>query len=536
MDFTGQVSTLSNRSGATGQLVYEATVCPELPRQAWLAGVAGVNVRAFSGSSVEHFSNGLVDGCWDGPFDEYNFDKSANFFGTGVVIDEDRVVFVAPTHTLEALYMLEGEDGVVVSNSLAFLLEFTGAALPGSVSYGKRFASIVLGIDRYARAICHIDGKRLLRIGYSNVIWRDGLLTFTDKQESPRFRHYAEYHAYLQTVLAGVFDNGKSGYRSTPLQPMTTCSSGYDSAACAALAASLGCVEALTLKRSQGNKDDSGLNVARALDLDVYEYERSARSDRTDNPEAEFLATGMGGEDYVYHVFEDRLCNRILLTGFHGDKVWDINAQPGATISRGDISGSSMTEWRLRTGFVLLPVPFIAVTRHHDIHRIGLSDEMSGYRLDNGQYDRPVPRRIAEDMGVPRVYFGQSKKAVSMLFCHSLKFMTKASLQDMDEFREKTFGRAGTLYLRMRQAVYECRMNALRRLLGLTEKIFNTRLPMLWRLQPLWRRHGDTIRKKLSILVVGDYRVFEHGSPLNSDLPFLWAVEKVRRRYRLLDP
>jgi len=41
-------------------------------------------------------------------------------------------------------------------------------------------------------------------------------------------------------------------------------------------------------------------------------------------------------------------------------------------------------------------------------------EEMMPYTLNN-DYDRPIPRRIAEESGVPRELFGQEKKAASIL-------------------------------------------------------------------------------------------------------------------------
>jgi len=230
-----------------------------------------------------------------------------------------------------------------------------------------------LGIDQYKKTICDIDGQKLLRIAHTNASLAKGELTFSDKQPPPQFGDYEEYHNYLLSTLRKTFENGTSQHRKQAWTPITSCSSGYDSTACAALAASLGCKEALTLK----NGDDSGFQVARALNLQVHEYDRNEKTDNTGFPEAEFFATGMGGEDYSYRVFEDRLHHKIFLTGFHGDKIWDIHTKPNTMLSRGDISGSSMTEWRLRVGFILIPVPFIGVIRHHDIHRISHSDELA---------------------------------------------------------------------------------------------------------------------------------------------------------------
>ena len=273
----------------------QVTVHSELPPQSWLVKVCDNQVQGFSGANVELFNYGLVEGCWDGPFEEYGFRSAENFFGTGVLIEDGAVIFVAPTHTLEALYLLHGQDSLIASNSLAFLLEFSNLNLPISMNYGKRFATMVLGIDQYKKTICDIDGNKLLRIAYTNVSWCNGDMSFSEKRLPPRFGDFEEYHNYLLSTLRKSFDNGASQHRRQAWTPTTSCSSGYDSTACAALAVSLGCNEALTLKNGQGDMDDSGFHVARALNLQIYECGRNRKIDNTGFPEAEFFATGMGG-------------------------------------------------------------------------------------------------------------------------------------------------------------------------------------------------------------------------------------------------
>jgi hypothetical protein len=69
-----------------------------------------------------------------------------------------------------------------------------------------------------------------------------------------------------------------------------------------------------------------------------------------------------------------------------------------------------MGEIRLTAGFAQAAVPFIGARCFPDIYRITESDEMVPWRLNNN-YDRPIPRRIAEEAGVPREMFGQTKLA-----------------------------------------------------------------------------------------------------------------------------
>ena len=74
-----------------------------------------------------------------------------------------------------------------------------------------------------------------------------------------------------------------------------------------------------------------------------------------------------------------------------------------------------MAEWRLVVGLIHLPLPYIGARRKPDIVEITESSEMDPWRLGT-EYDRPIPRRIAEEAGVPRQLFGQSKMGSVVLF------------------------------------------------------------------------------------------------------------------------
>ena len=94
------------------------------------------------------------------------------------------------------------------------------------------------------------------------------------------------------------------------------------------------------------------------------------------------------------------LSGRTVLTGFHGDKIWDRSAKATPDLERGDSTGASLGEFRLRAGFLHIPVPMLAFRAHAKLRAINRSPEMEAWRLHTN-YDRPIPRRIAEEAGVP---------------------------------------------------------------------------------------------------------------------------------------
>jgi hypothetical protein len=59
----------------------------DFPRLAWLCELSA-DLSIQCGSQVEVFDDGLVEGCWDGPFRAFGFLGCPNFFGSGLV---DRV-------------------------------------------------------------------------------------------------------------------------------------------------------------------------------------------------------------------------------------------------------------------------------------------------------------------------------------------------------------------------------------------------------------------------------------------------------------
>ena len=216
----------------TSEITMQMTVHNELPPLSWLARVYDNKVEGHCGANVELFNYGLVEGCWDGPFEEYGFKGAENLFGTGMVIENNAVIFVAPTHTLEALYLLHGHGSLIASNSLAFLLEFTNLNLPVSKNYGRRFATMALGIDKYEKTICDIEGKKLLRIACTNVSWCNGYLSYPGKRPPPRFGSSTSELVRRPSTNSFASFNcpGRAPrFRELPFRPTeNTCSSGMD--------------------------------------------------------------------------------------------------------------------------------------------------------------------------------------------------------------------------------------------------------------------------------------------------------------------
>ena len=391
-----------------------------LPCLAWcLACDLNASVAVLThGSGVETTEQGFAEGAWDGAFETFGLDSAAVCAGSGGRLASDgSLILATPTHTLEALYSISNENTVFVSNSLVFLLTAAGLELDADYrSYVLDQKTIARGLGAFVPGIPTRGGATITRHYHCNLLLRagDGPREL-EKPEPPSFGDFAAYRDWLADSVGAIVRNASDPARHSTYRPIATISSGYDSPATAALALAAGCNEALTIREASWGPvtDDSGTPVAEKLGLTVHEVGLTDYLAAPGLPEADFVAPG-DASDVPMSAFAPWLANRILLTGFHGDKIWDPNnPDVSRRIARGDASGSNLTEFRLRTGFIHLPVPFMGCTRAADIRRISRSSEMDHWRI-GGHYDRPIPRRIAEEAGAARESFGQHKLATAV--------------------------------------------------------------------------------------------------------------------------
>lgn len=393
-----------------------------LPRLAWCAVTGGPDNRVVihAGPHVEARKNGIVEGAWSGRFEDFEFAEAATFTGTGVVVEGGKAVFSTPTHTVAPLYSIRKNASLIISNSLPFLLAYSGEFLdPHYPFYDHDIMSIMFGLDAFVKQIPTRDGSEIT-LHYMETISVDsegGMETIL-KPPPERFSSFDAYYKFLQAETRAVAENAADPMRGVRYTPLATISSGYDSPACAVLSLGCGCDRAITLTEARSDfadTDDSGKKIADVLGLDVLELSKADYfHEGQEHCEKEILATGYGGDDIFWIGAEAHLRGKLLFTGYHGDKVWDKDPHAASEqIKRGDPSGSSILEFRLRVGFINFPIPFIGCQRHPDIQAVSVSDEMSEWRI-GGTYDRPIPRRMVEEKGVDRELFGQTKKAVAL--------------------------------------------------------------------------------------------------------------------------
>jgi hypothetical protein len=194
-----------------------------------------------------------------------------------------------------------------------------------------------------------------------------------------------------------------------------TISSGYDSATTAVLCREAGMNKAISFRKARGGADDHGEEVARKLGLDLTLVDR--RDWRAQEfGEVPFIAANCLGGDVFFRAGEGLMRGRVLVTGFHGDKVWDKYTRAlGPDIVRGDMSGLSFCEYRLAIGCIQFPVAYMGVRQIRDINALSNAPELAHWDVP-GNYSRPICRRIVEEAGVPRNLFGMTKKGSTVRF------------------------------------------------------------------------------------------------------------------------
>ena len=407
-----------------------------LPQLAWIASAApgGDDVIVYHGSAVEGSRDWLVEGVWDDEFGAGGFHTSAHFFGSGIRVDEraGRVRFVPSSALVNRLVYCRYRERIVVSNSLALLLGFTGATLNPAHQYRAETYALRHGVGRYPRSftVTHPEIRSFYQVYDESLVLGSGgsggaELVFESLRRAPHITSFEHYQALLGETLRRLRDNYASPERRLPMAAFATISSGYDSAASAALVAPLGIATCFTVRRSNSHIPswlsrraaiDDGKPIADRLGLRTVYLDRRAS---VDGDELYFLAPGCAPTMTVLHPLAKQLQQlggpAVLFTGFQGDEMWDVNrwerAYQDAGLVRGDTTALMLSEIRLKAGFVNVAVPSLFARAVRDISAISMSDDMAPWRGDSA-YERPIPRRILESAGVPRALFGGRKKAI----------------------------------------------------------------------------------------------------------------------------
>jgi hypothetical protein len=413
----------------------EYTLNKKLPQLAWLAEFNPQNkgkIIVTHGSAVECTNEWLVEGVWDDDFEKGNFHESENFFGSGLRIDGNSIFFVPSSALTDRLWMAKESDSLYVSNSLLLILSATGAKLDDDHDYLKECLPFVNGFTKYDKKfkVSHPRINHIFQVFLENIILTNNQITFKDRTKSHHIKNFDQYYSSIMLVLEKIKSNYICKKRKTAISALTTISQGYDSTAVSSMVKEIGVTDCFTgqyldrpilLNKFQKRITDNGTSAAKNLGMNLkyMDHRRSSISE----DEIYFLAipipknSSFSCFELSFHSLTSNIEKKrnviALFTGSNGDHIWSVKPKFLTNdLTRLDISGLPLSEIRLKSGFINVVIPFIFAKYMTDIVKISNSAEMNPWRLYN-EYDRPIPRRIAEEAGVERKNFGMSKTFVA---------------------------------------------------------------------------------------------------------------------------
>ena len=433
-----------------------------MPRLAWAAVLPfGSDImKVYHGNCVECSERFFVSGVWAGNFEEGGFYNSTFFCGTGGVLLQvvDNQTFTPPllrwsnsliistnTTPLDALYHLEKDDVLLFSNSFPCLLSVADEELdPDYFGHESAFCSSQFGTKGFVREIPLKSGNKLFIHRCENIFIDNGGITKIEHKESGlRFHDYQDYKGKVSETVANLVENSHSKNRKHGFGLVLTISQGYDAPAVSVLARECGCDDVITFNRP--HPDDCGTAIAKKLGYQhIFEEDehRYLKNERLFEAEGSSCCAG-----HTFSAFDEITGGNLLFMGTRGDSVWarqNPNANNNLDFSYGNQFSQACLacqEHDYQACVVEIPVPMIGADAWEDIHAISNSEEMRPWSV-GGKYDRPIPRRLLEEMGIGREEFGRKKQGAGSSFhfntFNSLrKKMSHDSYQSLRNYRQQ---------------------------------------------------------------------------------------------------
>jgi len=291
----------------------------------------------------------------------------------------------------------------------------------------------------------------MMKVHFAAILAIDiqGKISYRSHDPGHRPESFDDYHSNILTSIQATLKNALHKERQNPMASAAAISSGYDATACAALARDAGCQVTHTFYDSS-RKDphgDSGAKNARSLGMQCLEYDRWGYLESDQVVEAEF-GFNASNSSVPMTAMETDLADKIYIAGSAGDTYWTDDILPFTenltkAWTRG-ITGISQLEFRLRVGYCIIAPAYISARHTEAMQKILTAQEMKQWSV-GGDYDRPVPRRIAEEAGVPREQFGIKKDATSHVSMSKANYFSKAGVASYTQFKKKMQKRAGFL-------------------------------------------------------------------------------------------
>ena len=410
---------------------FDFRLIDDLSPLAWVAcyqpGTQTFLVR--HGRHVETSEHFFVEGAWAGHYPSGRMQDTDTLFGSGGETGDAEAVFTSCTATTDYLYYSDDASRFMIANSLPLLLASLEDALQiDNIDYRAINQSIAAGIRLYQTRIPTRKGH-VRRLMHRNLRFDSNGITLIDKPAAPDFPDFEHYRDFLRDRVRELFTNARHPARKHPLQIFTTQSRGYDSTAVNALGAPFGIDRAFTCPESKDTESyyhggpsqapsDDGTDICAVLNIPCTPIDRRSFENHPLTTEIYYWAGLDNNSDLNLHEITAQITQpTLLLTGQYGE-FWYTREITGPQrmsafddeLKKWDLAGHGLTEVRLRAGFIQAAIPVIGSRKRYDILAITESPAMDPWRTHT-HYDRPIPRRIAEEAGVPRALFGQIKLA-----------------------------------------------------------------------------------------------------------------------------
>lgn len=391
------------------------------PKLAWVAMIDEKQdvITVYHGKYIECGRDWFIEGIWDGPFEAGNFHETDLVFGTGMRTEGNKIYFVSSSSFADRLYYMFYQDRLLVSNSLPCLLALTDIDMDPRRDYAQFFKSIEKDFENYEKELPVRNGcGKILNILGDNLVYSSGKVTIEAKPSKHHFSDFNSLNAFMSETFQRLKNNWECPVRKNKLMTFSTISTGYDAAAISYFAAQAECHNFFTcfssdvigpkFLRSERKKVDDGSHIAKhmgktCIKFDRYDFKRDLSNEI-------YLFPGMPNARLTNFLpminYLDRLDQpSILFTGIGGDRAW------GSDLSDNnyDYGVISLSEIRLKAGFIHCPLLFWLSRFRPLLLEISSSNDMKQWSV-RSVYDRPIPRRILEEGGIPREAFGYVKK------------------------------------------------------------------------------------------------------------------------------
>lgn len=385
----------------------------EWPKLAWvcMCPKGADKLVLYHGPLMEIASDWCAEAVWTGDFSQGGFDQTDLVFGSGVRCYKDRVFFVSSGTMLDSLWWCDREGKYYLSNSLPALMAVSAISLQEHYfGYVDDIHTLTAGLNRYKR-IFPAEPVPVNLARYHNLLYDGRNITHVEKPHIPRdFSCYQDYYKFLTKTAHALRDNRNDLNRKHKVHALVGISRGYDSGAAAVIAREAGCQEAATIVNASSllPRTDSGVEIAEILGLHCEKYVHKQNLYR-DEISIWSAAGQPAGLNLTIFNYPEPLA--VFFSGYCGDTTWCRQLRDRSEpFSAPSIAGLSFCEYRLWRGLIHCVVPSWGSRNVEQIQAITFSPEMEPWTLHN-DYDRPIPRRILEEAGVPRNFFGMRKEA-----------------------------------------------------------------------------------------------------------------------------